>query len=351
MSKPSVWMTKRKNKKGISYVVRWMEPDTGKNCGKTFRRREDAEDFKSRLRREIRNQEYRVPVKISFGDWVERHLAELENSPDYDLAPKTIAGQRKALDTLGNICKPETPGSITPMMIRSFRKKRLEAGLASGTINKRIRAIRSALSYAVRAGIIPSNKLLGPHRLLLREDRRQPNILKVETAKALLDSANDPKFRAVLSLAYYHGLRRKEICYLRWEDIDFGENRLNVVHRAEARTKTKVGRSVFLRQETADLLVQLREESKGLHVFENPASFYWLVGKWLDRLVSQLGLPRCTLHDFRKTCNTLMKEKGVSLEAAMQVLGHRSAKVNQRCYTGALTKLQRAAVNSLPSIG
>ncbi|NOR66287.1 MAG: tyrosine-type recombinase/integrase, partial [Woeseiaceae bacterium] len=87
------------------------------------------------------------------------------------------------------------------------------------------------------------------------------------------------------------------------------------------------------------------------YLFENPASFYWLVGKWLDRLVTQLGLPRCTLHDFRKTCNTLMKESGTSLEAAMQVLGHSTVKVNQQCYTGALTRQQRAAVKSLPSIG
>ncbi len=39
------------------------------------------------------------------------------------------------------------------------------------------------------------------------------------------------------------------------------------------------------------------------------------------------------------------------VEAAMQVLGHSTAKVNLKHYTGILTKLQRAAANSLPSIG
>ena len=351
MGKPNVWMTKRKNKGGRSYVVRWMEPSTGKNCGKTFSRREDAEDFKAKLRREIRDQEYHAPVKITFADWVERHLDDIENSPDIDLALKTVAGQKEALEAIGRICKPKSPGSITPKMIRTFRKKQLGNGLAPGTINKHIRAIRSALSYAVRAEIIPSNKLLGPHRLLLREDPRQPNILKVETVRALLDSARDLKLRTVISLAYYHGLRRKEICYLRWEDIDFGGNRLNVVHRADARTKTKVSRSVFLRQETAELLVRLKKESTGEYLFENPASFYWLVGKWFGKLAKQVGLQGCTLHDFRKTCNTVMKENGTSIEAAMQVLGHSTVKVNQQCYTGALTELQRDAVNSLPSIG
>jgi integrase len=236
-------------------------------------------------------------------------------------------------------------------MIRDFRKKQLEKGLAIGTANKHIRAIRSALSYAVREGIIPSNKLLGPHRLLLREEQEPPRILKVEDARALLNTATDLRLKTVLSLAYYHGLRRKEICYLRWENVDLKGNMLNITHTSTVRTKTRVSRSVFLRKETADLLFQLRKQNMSEFVFENPDSFYWLVGKWFDKLVNEIGLEHCTLHDFRKTCNTVMKENGVSLEAAMQVLGHSTIKVNQQCYTGVLTKQQKAAVNSLPSIG
>ena len=50
------------------------------------------------------------------------------------------------------------------------------------------------------------------------------------------------------------------------------------------------------------------------------------------------------------TENALMKDEGVSLEACMQVLGHRSSRVNRDYYTGALMKQQRIAVDSLPSI-
>jgi len=64
-----------------------------------------------------------------------------------------------------------------------------------------------------------------------------------------------------------------------------------------------------------------------------------------------VGLEHCMLGDLRKTCNAVMKENGVSIEAAMQVLGHSTAQVNLKYYTGILTKRQKAAVNSLPSIG
>jgi integrase len=347
----SVWITKRKGKKGVRYLVRWMEPGTGKNRGKTFGRREDAQDFRAQLRRQILNHEYHTPIRIDYAEWVEKHLADLADSPDIDLAPKTIAGHREALHALGAVCRPKTPGAITPAMIREFRQVQLKNGLTARTINKHIAAIRSALSYAVRSEIIPSNKLLGPHRLMLTEERKPPRILKVAEARALLEKAPDLRLKTAISLAYYHGLRRKEICYLRWADVDLDGNKLHVIHRREVRTKTKVSRSVFLRKETADLFRQLRGQSAGEYVFGEPSPYYSMVGKRFEDLVEALGLDHCTLHDLRKTCNTLMKENGVSVEAAMQILGHSTMQVNQRHYTGVLTKQQEAAVNSLPSIG
>lgn len=240
---------------------------------------------------------------------------------------------------------------ITPKMIRDFRRIKLEKGLAPRTINKHISAIRSALSYAVRAEIIPDNKLLGPHRLLLREEQKPVKILMVEEVTKLLNAATDLRHRTAISLAYYHGLRRREICNLQWQDIKFEEKRLDVVSRRNARTKTRVSRSIYLRQETADLLMELAKNKVNEFVFSEPIMFYWTFDKWFKKLVSSVGLSSFSLHDLRKTCNTLMKNAGISPEAAMQILGHTTFKVNQRHYTGVLTAQQERAINSLPSVG
>jgi len=66
---------------------------------------------------------------------------------------------------------------------------------------------------------------------------------------------------------------------------------------------------------------------------------------------TMLPISGFSLHDLRKTCNTLMKNAGVSPEAAMQILGHSTFRVNQQHYTGVLTKLQESAINSIPSVG
>ena len=317
----------------------------------TFRRAEDARSHQGQLLRDFSNNEYRAPVKISYDDWVRRHLEDLRNSPDLDLAPKTIAGQSEALVALGRACKPGSPLSITPKMIRQFRIIQQDRGLAARTINKHIAAIRSALSYAVRDEILPSNKLLGPHRLFLREEAKPPRVLEVGEVIALMNVAVNTQQRLVISLSYYHGLRRHELCYLRWEDVDFEGCRLLIVHRKDARIKTRRSRAIALRAETAELLAQLHRDRLSQYVFTNPGPFYWSCDKWFCKLVEEAGLDHCTLHDLRATCNTRMKDAGVPQEAAMQVLGHLTPEVNRRHYTGELTELQRAAVNALPSIG
>ena len=86
----------------------------------------------------------------------------------------------------------------------------------------------------------------------------------------------------------------------------------------------------LVRRETACLLNKLHKQRVNEYVFENPKSFYWSCSKWVGKLVGLAKIEYCTLLDIRKTCNTLMKDAGVSLEAAMQVLGHASLTVSQR---------------------
>ncbi len=351
MTNSSVWITKRKGKKGVRYIVRWIEPYTCKNRGKTFKRLEDARDYQSRIRYDLKSEDYRLPVKISYDEWINWHLDDLEHSPDTDLAPKTIAGHKEALLALAEVCKPKTPLEITPKMIRVFRKIQLEKGYAARTINKHISAIRSALSYAVRAEIIPVNKLRGPHRLMLREERKPVRIVDVNEVAQLLEITTDLRYKAAISLGYYHGLRRREISNLMWDDIDLNDFWLEVKDRPKAHTKTRKSRKMALRKETGELLKKLYIERNNEYVFKEPGTFYWSFDKWFPKMVKKAKLKHFSIHDLRKTCNTLMKEKGVSAEAVMQILGHCTFEVNQRHYTGILTEQQRRAIDSIPSVG
>jgi len=351
MKRPNVWLARRKGKNGTHYLVRWIEPDSGKNRGRTFGRLEDARMYQAQLRRDFETNSYFSPVRITYGEWVERHLENMANSPDVDVSPKTVAGHREALAALGRVCQVKSPLDITPKLIKVFRRRQLENGLSARTINKHVSAIRSALSYAVRDEVIPENKLLGQNRLMLRTEQKPPRILEVGELTALMNTATDLRQKLVISLGYYHGLRRAEICYLQWQDVDLEDYRLSVIDREGARTKTRRSRTIALRRETAEIFAKLAPDRVNEFVFVNPGAYYWSVSVWFEQLVRAAGLDPCTLHDLRKTCNTIMQDAGVSQEAAMQVLGHTSAQVNRDHYTGILVEQQRKAINALPSIG
>jgi integrase len=283
--------------------------------------------------------------------WKDKHLENLETSIDIDLSKGTIETQRIALNKLGEICKPAKLADIDPKMIKMFRRVLLNKKASPNTINKHIRTIRSALSYAVRDGYIQSNKLVGPHRLELSCNKVRGRVLEIGEVTALMNAAKSLRDKLVLSLAYYHGLGKGEIVWLRWQDVDVQENRLTVTDQEGHKLKTKNRtRSVALRSETAELFKELYPDRVNLHVFENPNKAYNDIKNLVPILAKEAELDPSTLHDLRRTCNTAMKDAGVSEEVALQVIGNTTI-VNRKHYTAELKAQQRLAVDSLPSVG
>ena len=347
-----IWITRRKGKTGIRYLVRWIEPMSGANRGKTFKRRQDAESFKVKTRKDIDENNYFAPVKISFDEWRLKHVESLHNSSESQVAAKTIESHKEALESLAQACEPKRLIDIDPRMIREFRRKMLDRSKSPNTINKHIRTIRSSLSYAVRNDYLQKNKLLGPHRLELKCDKTRGRVLEVGEVLVLMNMADSLSDKLVLSLAYYHGLCKGEIVWLRWEDVDTQAYRLTVMDQAGHRLKTKNrSRSVALRKETADLIGQLYPDWVNEYIFEKPMTVYHEIKDLVPKLAKKAGLDHCTLHDLRRTCNTMMKDQGkVTEEVVTQVTGNTQG-VNRRHYTSELKKQQRIAVDSLPSIG
>ncbi|MFC1782295.1 tyrosine-type recombinase/integrase [Planctomycetota bacterium] len=351
MKSSSVWITKRKGKKGIRYLVRWIEPGTGKNPGKTFRRLEDAQEYMVKLRKDFSEGTYCGSVKTNFREWIELHIKTMQESQRKKRAPKTIKSHREALEALDKLCKPKTINSVSVIMIDGFCENLLRQGYSPHTVNKMTRTIKSALTYAKRAGLISRN-VLKDEDITVEAEPKEVKPLEVGEVTALMNAATDIRHRVVISIAYYHGLRRGEICWLSWQDVNLEDCSLKIQVGSETgKTKTKRSRWVALRQETAYLLSKLYLARTNGYVFTNPKTFYWACGKWFPELVSAAGLDHYTLQNLRQTTNTLIQDEGHSQAAAMQVLGHTTQRVNRNHYTGTLKRQQRIVVDSLPSVG
>lgn len=154
------------------------------------------------------------------------------------------------------------------------------------------------------------------------------------------------------------GLRRGEICGLRWEDFDEQNGRLKI-RRSVGRikngvlpigeTKTETGmREILLPPSTTELLIKRKENAVGNWIFPNfyrpeeplnPQSAY----THLKVLLKKAELPLIRFHDLRHTFATHAIAGGVDAKTLSGILGHTNASFTLDTYTHVTTDMQKNA--------
>ena len=120
---------------------------------------------------------------------------------------------------------------MTTALIQSYYNAELKAGLSSNTVHKHHANIHKCLDYAVRLGFIPSNPSaqteLPPKKKYTGAKAYTP-----EQTRDLLQMFHDDPLEAPVYIAATYGLRRSEVCGLRWTDVDFDAGTIHVQHTA-----------------------------------------------------------------------------------------------------------------------
>jgi len=109
-----------------------------------------------------------------------------------------------------------------------FRQYLMNSKLASATVAKRLQFARTFFHDARRRKLIASNPFAEVSaKSVVRLDQRR-FITQQETIK-LLDACPNQHWRTIITLARYGGLRcPSEVLSLRWQDIDWDRQRINV---------------------------------------------------------------------------------------------------------------------------
>ena len=186
------------------------------------------------------------------------------------------------------------------------------------TIGKHFTLINGVLDDAIRDGIISSN----PATLVKMpraKDKFKGSTLTVEQAKKLLsaaEAAGKPIYTAIL-LSMVYGLRRSEVCRLRWQDIDFDNGAMHICNTVvkgdmkyieEERTKTKKSdRVIALVDFTVPHLKALKDEqlAAGLTLdkvcrWSNGDDIkHDYISKKFNKLLKANNLPSIRYHDLR----------------------------------------------------
>ena len=230
-------------------------------------------------------------------------------------------------------------------------------GLASSTIRGIHSMLHDALDAAKQAGLIPWNPT---------EEIPTPKFT-CKSKQILTDEQLDTFMEAIQKDDIWHdffytelttGLRRGEICGLKWEDFDEADGTLKVrrtVHQEKGGklttwdTKTAAGtRTIILPPSTAELLRERKKSALTEWIFPNPLKPEQPTrpGTAYNRMKSLLkaaGLPDLRFHDLRHTFATHALTSGVDVKTLSGILGHTKSAFTLDTYTHTTGDMQRRA--------
>ena len=234
--------------------------------------------------------------------------------------------------------------------------------LSSTTVNNIHMVLSSALTNAVRVGLVSTNvaKVVPPPRSVPHE----VTALGWSELQSLLDEMEGDDFRSVVIVAIQTGLRRSELAGLQWRDVDL-EGRVLAVRRGLVRgdtgrmlapPKSGMARSVELPDAAVAVFESLRDRNMYCGAtdfvfcnrFGRPANPEdWT--HWFKAYCRKLGLNGVRFHDLRHTHASLMLAGGIHLKVVSERLGHSSIRITGDLYSHVAPTVQRDAADRFGS--
>ena len=294
------------------------------------------------------------PRTITLADWLEYWMDQIITP---SRAETTVYGYRKIIDNHLIPALGDTPlQRLAPTQIQRYYTMLLrDKGLSARTIHRHHDLLSSALRQAVRQDMLvrcPTDRV-EPPRVIPKEAK----FYSAEDLKRLYQECEGTWLEPIVKLAGGLGLRREEICGLRWSSVDFEQRR---IHIREARTaagavivqkETKnrsSTRTLYMTDEIYDLLHReyLRQAENKLRLGERwPDTDLVLVNSEgvpyspnnisaaFNRFIRKKNLPEITLHGLRHTFATVASAQGAPLFEIGRALGHSTPSTTGRIYT------------------
>ena len=240
---------------------------------------------------------------------------------------------------------------------RIAKGKSNHPGLSPTTVHGIHTILHHALKTAEAEGLLPDNpagQVMPP-----KVSNKSKRILNNEQLDALMTAIRkDTLWHDFFYTELTIGLRRGELCGLKWEDFDSKAGTLKICRTIRSGkggtlevgdTKTYAGkRTILLPYSTIQLLKKREETALTEWIFPNllkpesptrPESAY----RQLKKLLAETGLPDIRFHDLRHTFATHALAGGVDAKTLSGILGHTKASFTLDTYAHVTGDMQRHA--------
>jgi integrase len=286
-----------------------------------------------------------------FGDWLDVYLEDWANVSEQTREQYQLYARVHLKPALGHIRLTE----LNAVHLQRYYRKKLET-LKPRSVHHHKEVVHSSLSKALELKLIHENVDTAA-RFKVPQTTACKALLDEQGFQQFMDAALETQLYPIVVLGATTGLRRGEICGLRWSDLDLAGATLSVSQVAVYTKKRGVffkepktqrsRRTIPIFPETVERLKawKVRQDEKRLKLGpdykdhdlvcaradgrpHNPGSVTSQYRDWRD--CRKLAPAR--LHDLRHSFATHLLNKGVPMQVVSRYLGHSSFAVTDAVY-------------------
>ena len=319
---------------------------------------------------------YIKPTTCTLGEYALEWLPRRDRS-DKGLKATTLSGYRRYIEA---DIEPSALGGMRLTDIRryhvaTFVAELTNAGRGVVTVRRILTLLGTIFASALKDELIAANPGIGADKPALSD-----GLVKVwepDDVRTFLMRCSRHRLGALFEIAVLTGLRRGELCGLRWSDVDLAAGKITVRRSRvsvrgrvleQATTKTRAGlRTIPLSDAAVGALLswQLRqaEEAEAAqeawrtegHVFTMEDGRA-LDPSYVTRLFSTLRkaggeeLPPLSFHGLRHCAASLMLASGADIAVVSKLLGHASIAITADVYGHLVGTIAQKAVNGAANL-
>jgi integrase len=252
-------------------------------------------------------------------------------------------------------------------------------GLSAKTIRNLHNMLHKAFGQAYKNGLVLTNviDLVAPPRAVKAEMR----VLTLLEQRTLLEQTKEHRLGIVVILGLGTGMRIGEMLALKWKDIDFNKNLLQVRHtinrlksyEGDAKTEIVLGEPKTEKSRRTipldDILIERLKEHKKNQLSERLKAGKAYVNQdflftnelgapveprtyqdIFQKLVKQAGISNVNIHALRHTFATRALEAGIPAKIVSEILGHSTVAITLDLYSHVSVDTKREAIEKMANL-
>ena len=366
----SVFIRKRNNNYNV--YVEYIDEETGKIKQKSqgkYTNKKDAEKHLVDLKSSIYSSKFIIPKDITLVDRCYKYINDNSQEWSYNTI---VTSTSTIVTSIKPFFKDTLLNEVSIYQVQSFVNN-LYRNFSATTAKNKYGLLRTILRECYRLKEINEN-ITDFIKIPKKDTTSNSDVYTKEEVKLLIEKLNGESIEIPILLMVLLGLRKAEALGLKWKDVDFENNIINInqvlIYKGKEGFSFKEPKSFKSKRSLHapnELMKKLKNEKlrqnklKLEGVLENEYDLVCLnsnLTPYIDRVlnvnfskfVKRNNLRKIRLHDLRHTNATIMLLSGTNMKVVSERLGHSNIEISMNRYSHILEEMDKEASKNLSDL-